>query len=367
MEKNKFKKLCGCIDYNTYGNLQNILCASSLGLSIASEFIPEYSSLYSPIDTLSYVSLAAFIGLTYSNCKNYSKDVNQIRELYQEFIKNYNKLNKIFDLNDPIQINTMFSYLLYEGYLSKDKEFEFSSKQARDITNLIGANIITGKGVCCHISSMLTDIMNDYGIQSKQLGVYSKHYDININILEEPKYTKEELMIWCRTHIADENTYSFITKLIDKLIDEMKKNVELSYVITDEKNPVKRKIGNHAISVAFKDGKTYFLDPTQSRIYRLTEDNKDILYDDECDNIPIRTISTLILNEKKDFYTLKQLLSKHCQYISKEEEKDMIKKTLEICNGNMDIFEQFYNQNSELYNDISSKILNIKKRKSLVK
>lgn len=365
MENNKFKRLCGYIDYNTYGNLQNILFTSSLGLSIASEFVPEYSSLYNPTEALSYVSLAAFIGLTYSNCKNYSKDLNQIRELYQEFIKNYNKLNKTFNLNDPVQINTMFSYLLYEGYLSKDKEFEFSSKQARDMANLGGANIITGKGVCRHISSMLTDIMNDYGIQSNQLGVCSMNYNIKIKILNEQKYTKEELHNWCRTHITDENTYSFIIKLIDAFIDKNKQNIELSYEIEDEKNSIKKIVGNHAISVAFKDGKTYFLDPTQSRIYRMIEDGNGVLYDDECDNIPIRTTGTFVLNEIKDFYTLKQSLSKPCQYISKEEEKEMVKNTLEICNGNMDIFEQFYNQNSELYNDISSKILKIKKRKFL--
>lgn len=33
----------------------------------------------------------------------------------------------------------------------------------------------------------------------------------------------------------------------------------------------------------------------------------------------------------------------------------------------MDIFEQFYNENSELYSDISSKVLRIKKRKTIVK
>ena len=99
----------------------------------------------------------------------------------------------------------------------------------------------------------------------------------------------------------------------------------------------------------------------------MSEDNKGILYDDECDNIPIRTATSIVLNNSKDYFTTKQILSRQCQSVSKEEEKEMITRTLEICNGNMDIFEQFYNQNNELYNDISSKILKIKKRKSIIK
>lgn len=45
----------------------------------------------------------------------------------------------------------------------------------------------------------------------------------------------------------------------------------------------------------------------------------------------------------------------------------MIDQTIMECNGNMDIFEKFYNENSELYTDISSKLLKIKKRKTVLK
>lgn len=367
MENNKFQKLFGSINYNTYTNLENIFCVSAIGLGVVEELIPQYGLLNNSIEVLSYISFATYLGLSWSQGKNYTKDINEIRKLYQEFVKNYNKLNKIFDLNDPIQIHTMFIYLLYKGYLSKNKQFEFSDKESRNIGDLRGADVITGKGVCRHITSMLTDILKDYGIEAGNLGVYSKNYTINIKILDKQKYTKDELIDCVRTHIIDENTYSFIIKLIEKLIDEEKKNIELSYEITDDKNLLKRKIGNHSISVASKDGKIYFLDPTQSRIYRMREDNNGILYDDECDNIPIRTASSIVLNNLKDYFTIKQTISRIHQSVSKEEEREMITKTLKICNDNMDIFEQFHNQNNELYNDISSKILKIKKRKSIIK
>lgn len=299
--------------------------------------------------------------MSLSHGKNYTKDIIKIRELYQEFIKNYNKLNKAFDLSNPIQIYTMFNYLLYKGYLSKDKEFQFSGKQARDINCLIGTNVIIGQAVCRHISAMLTDILNDYGIESSQLGVYSIGYNININILDKPKYTKEELINWVRTHIIDEETYDIVMKLIEKLVNEYNQSIEISAEVIDEKNPLKRIIGNHAITFAFKDGKSYFLDPTQTRIYRMSESDKKLLYDDECELI-IKPLSSLLLNSNpKNYLKMKAFLASQYPSVSKEEEKLLIEETMKLCNGNSDIFEDFYAENSELYDDISSKVLRIRK------
>ena len=367
MENNKFKQLCGKINYNTYNNIQNTLWFSGVGLILTNDLISQqYPMLNKPVDILIYSTLVANLAMTWSHGKNYTKDITQISELYEEFIKNYNKLNKTFDLSDPIQIYTMFNYLLYKGYLSKDKNFEFSGKQARDIDGLSGTNVITGKAVCRHISAMLTNILNDYGIESSQLSVYSRDYSIEIKLLDEQKYTKEELINWVRTHITDEKTYEFVMKLIDELVDKHNKNIEISSKMIDIKNPLIRMIGNHAISFAFKDGKSYFLDPTQTRIYRMNEFDKSILYDEECE-LPIRLSTSIILNNSKDFKKMKKKILEQYPSISKETEKLMIVETLDICNNNMDIFEQFYNENSELYNDISDKVLKIKKRKSFIK
>ena len=55
--------------------------------------------------------------------------------------------------------------------------------------------------------------------------------------------------------------------VVNELMDKRNQNIEISSEMVDDKNLLKRKIGNHAISFAFKDGKSYFLDPTQNRIY----------------------------------------------------------------------------------------------------
>lgn len=368
MEKNKFKQFCRSIDYNTYNKIQNILGFSSIGMALTNNLIlSQYPILNSSVDALTYLSLVAYLGLIGSHGKDYTRDIKQISVLYNEFIINYNKLNKMFDLNDPIQIHTMFNYLLYKGYLSIDKNFEFTDKEARDINGLFGANVITGKAVCRHISAMLTDILNDYGIESSQLGVYSMDYSININILEQPKYTKEELVKWVQTHITDEQTYSVVMKFIEELVDKRNKNIELSTEIIEDKNILKRIIGNHVITFSVKDGKSYYLDPTQTRVYRMRENDKNVLYDDEYSKVPIKTLPSIILNDSKDYLRMRERLSQQYPSVTKEEEKQIIEQTIMKCNSNMDIFEQFYTENGELYTDISSKILKIKKRKSIVK
>ena len=368
MENNKFKQFCGSIDYNTYNKIQSILGFSSVGMALTNDLIlSQYPVLNSSVDALAYLSIAAYLGLAWSHGKDYTRDIKQIRSLYQKFITNYNKLNKIFDLNDPIQIHTMFNYLLYKGYLSIDKNFEFSNKEARDINGLYGTNVITGKAVCRHISAMLTDILNNYGIESSQLGVYSMNYSVNINILEQPKYTKEELVNWVQTHITDEQTYSIVMKFIEELVDKRGQSIELSTKMIEDKNILKRKVGNHAITFSVKDGKSYYLDPTQTRIYRVSENDKNVLYDDEYDRVPIKLLSSIVLNDSKDYLRMREKLSQQYQSITREEEKQMIEQTITDCKNNMDIFEQFYNENSELYSDISSKVLRIKKRKTIVK
>lgn len=368
MENNIFKKACGSINYNTYQILQNSLSFSAISLSVVNELISQYPMINNSIDALSVALWIAHFGMFFSNGKEYTKDVNEIRKLYKEFLKNYNKLNKIFNLENPIEISSMFNYLLYKGYLSVNKEFEFSdNKKERAFNSLRGVNVISGQGVCRHISAMLTDILNEDGIESSQLGVYCRLYSINIEILEQPKYTKEELVNWVRTHIPDDETYKALMTLIDELVDKRNQNIEIVPEMIEDKNILKRKVGNHAISFAFKDGFGYFLDPTIGAFYRMSESDKDVLYSDDGDEFPIRLTSSIVLDGSKDYLKVKKILAGSFSTVSKEEEQVMVKETLDKCKNNEDVFEQFYTENSELYDDISNKQLCLKNHKSILK
>lgn len=76
-------------------------------------------------------------------------------------------LNEELSFKEPISIYTLFVYMYKNGFLSKDKSIEFKVfyKKYLDIINLYGTNIFSGKGVCRHIGSMLTDILNESNVK----------------------------------------------------------------------------------------------------------------------------------------------------------------------------------------------------------
>ena len=356
MKNSKFEKLCETVDYNTYMKLQQSLGLSSslsfLGFSIANNLIPQYP-ITDSISVVTIILLSTYIRLSIPNGKQNTKDIKQIKHLYNEFLNNYNNLNKIFDLNNPVEIYTMFNYLLSKGYLSKDKVFAFSDEQARNLKNLLGVEVITGKGVCRHVSGMLTDILNASGIKSESIGVYAK--EIKEPTVEEP--TKEELINWARYNAKNEQDYERFKQIIEEFYNANIKNIEFS-PSTNDAAVLDKIFGNHAISFALKDEKSYFLDPTREMIYRMDK-SKKILCDENGNNVSTRLIPSILLGNSKTYFEMRKKIFNPS--ISTLEEQAFIEKTLDKCEDNTDIFEQFYASNSELYDDISNKVLNIRR------
>ena len=317
MEDKAFRKLCSKTDYNKYNEIKKAIYYSTIGITSTNILLSQYQIENIPMILLMGSGIVASLKMACSHGEDYTKDIKEIEYLYEKFIMNFNVLNEIFDFKDPIEIYTMFNYLVRKGYLSKDKEIDFSTEKGQDIKNLIGINVITGNAVCRHLATMLTDILNDYDIEADNLVLYYS------------KYIK----------IKKENEISEI-KIEDTLI--------------------KRLIGNHLITYAVKDEKNYFLDPMQRKIYRISENDVDILYYKNHE-IPIKLNTISLIDGKDKCLKIKENLLQKYPSISKEEEKKVAKKTLNICRKHTDIFEQFYNENNELYNDISNKVLKIKK------
>lgn len=364
---NILKQLYGKIDTVAYDKIKNGLMVSGLGVAFANyKLFVDRPEISGPINASVYALMGASLLMEFLNGKKYTKDTNEVRKLYYEFITNYNKLNKTFDLNDPVEIYTMYNYLLYRGYLSSGKEFKFSNDKTRDITTLNGADIITGTGVCRHISSALTDILNDYGIDAGTLCVQCTPINVDIRILSEPKCSKEELVEWVKDNINERDKYEAIMRIIDKVVDEEHGGIEIKELPVEEDFAAKlgKIIGNHAINYAYKDGKSYFLDPTNTRTYRMYESNK-ILYIKE-EKLPIKQIAGIRLNSTEQFIRMNKQISKHYPSISMEQEKAMFNNVLDMCENNIDVFENFYNENSELYDEITNKVLKFKKPKSIL-
>ena len=357
-----FKQLYGKIDSNTYDKIKNGLTFSSIGGAVANyNLFVARPEIYGPINASVYAMIIAALLMEISNGKKYTKDINEVRKLYYEFITNYNKLNKTFDLNEPIEIYAMYNYLLYSGYLSSGKNFKFSNEKTRDITSLNGADIIVGTGLCRHISSALTDILNDYGIDAGTLCMHCTPINVDICITDKPKCSREELVEWINNNVTDRNQYESLMHIIERVVDEMHGGVEIKELPNKDDFEAKlgKLIGNHAITYAYKDGKSYFLDPTNSRTYRMYKSTKTLYFNDT--KCPIKTITAMPLNSLQQHIRMKKQISKHYPSISMEEEKEIFNTTLDMCKNNMDVFENFYSENSKLYDEISNKVLKFKK------
>lgn len=357
-----FEKFCNSLNYRTYNNIKDTLFFTSIGSIVANVFfIGSDTYVKILLSLILFISDILGCGLSVSDGKYCTKDVIEIRKLYQEFITNYNKLNNTFGFNEPISVYTMYNYLLYKGYLSKDKSFINSNEKCIDLPTLYGVDIFNGRGVCRHISSLLSDILNDLGIESVSFGCYMRPYSLDVKLVEKGEYSKEKIIKNIYRYVQDEKERKILLMYID-MCENLGVFFDMKIDFVLEKK--KKQVSNHAITFSLYEDKNYFLDPTQERIYRLRDSDEGILCDSIDDKIIIKDTEIKRLNDlnnRKIYDTYNKILVPR-ESISLEEEEKIITLTSNICTSNMDVFEQFYNENRDLYGEISSRLVKVRKR-----
>ena len=95
---------------------------------------------------------------------------DELKKCYLEFLNNMKNFIVKNDFNNPIAINTAYIYMYRNGYLSSDG-VKLKYRGMKDISNLEGIDILSGKGVCRNIASLLTDIYINLGYESQNLYV----------------------------------------------------------------------------------------------------------------------------------------------------------------------------------------------------
>lgn len=355
---NIFTKLEKNMDYNTFNKVKSGLYIVAINLKTASIFLlPANTPINSTFSIVGNLLLLGSFILAIEDGKE-TADICKIKELYQEFIKNYSKINKIFNLQNPIEIYKLYSYLLYGGYLSVNHKFFDDDRNARDILGILGADVLNGYGVCHNNAAVLTDILKQEGIIANEIGVYYKSNSIKIDVLEESKYTKDELKEWVQKNIISGRDYDYLLSVIDVLLDKEHVNIEISKEVKNSFS-ISKIIGNHAITYATKDGKNYFLDPTKQLIYYQTNNNKFICSNEDysCKFKPLLTYITF--GRFSNYWKMLKLISTN-NTCNLEEERQSVVYVDKILEKNKDIFENFYNDNSEIYQEVSARLNNIK-------
>jgi hypothetical protein len=179
--------------------------------------------------------------------------VERSEENYAQAIASYKNIIKIMTLflnemkfDDELDIFNLYSYLLWNGYFSINKEYCYSKVGLKKISGYYGMDIMTGKGVCLANSDFLVKVLKEKDLFSMILTVYVSEMEQkyqpnisrNIKQLHSTAITKPKLILKLNT---------FFLKTLHKLL------------------------GNHALVLIEKNGHYYAVDPTNLCVFKVDD------------------------------------------------------------------------------------------------
>ena len=290
------------ISINTYNNISKSTFLTMLSSSFI-DILSNNTAFYGYLDNVTYVCALLLCLLVFPKSNIKTKELIEIKNLYNEFLNNYKNLNDTFGNIEPYSIYKMYINTLYNGYLSKNKSFNLLDKDYNEFYSLFAINIFNGSGVCRHISSMLCDILNKSNIESYNLSCY----------------------------------------------------------LDDDSGVLLKIIGNHLITYANFNNMDYYLDATLRETYKR---NGNYILNNH-NNLKITSKKINIDNAFFKFSNYDKIYNPklfECNNSLDDNIKiEIFKNVDKIFKENIDIFEKFYNENKEIYESISNKVLCIKK------
>lgn len=268
------------------------------------------------IDILQYLksSLLSF----YINKTN--EEVLIAENKYKDSKENYNRILNAFkdlciklNLTNSLQISILYSYLLWNGYFSKDRKLHYEEENRAIISGLYSYDVMNGNGVCLNFSDLLKDILNKCGFSSSILTAYVKEYPM-----------KSSYKIQIKRHYTNSKNQT-VPLLYRSLI---------------------KKVGNHAFNLIEENNKFYIYDATN--LVLLTLDSINIASIKlGSGKLKIFPRSSYIYNSRVERKTLDNLFLTN-KFISPYKGVDYI-VTAELC---LDLFKQ----NKKLFEDFHKKI-----------
>lgn len=313
----------------------------SLALSIpniiAMSNLPE-PTLVNYIIVLTNIISVAYLSVQDNEEERFQK-VEDMKNLYQELIKEYNNLNKTFELKHPIEIYTLLYHMLQDGNLSHGRKLQLDNPtKLYERPSIFGCHVINGKAVCRHIATLLKDIYRSYGINADTLVVLQKDYSMD---------NYEEMIKFINTI----HTHFQLEDLQYKYEDEINKFYH--YYTKKDDNIIQSILGNHMITSAIYNGQTYYLDPTQYRMYKPSQKNPNLLLDSNM----VRDIKLIPLSNIGKLSRLPK------SYPTFAENLKYMFNTQNIYFQNQDIIDKFYNEQRELYYYISTLLTELSREK----
>lgn len=288
--------------------------------------------------------------------------IKEINFVYNEVISDYNGINRDLGLEHPIEVGSLFNSVLYGGYLSKDKAFTFGSNHVIDLVEVSGPNIMSGEGVCRHISVLLKDIYNNYGMNACAFNIHLRPRELLLGIDKGSQgYSKDKLYHLIDMLIFDEEENKIVKLEADKRLKEVGEHLFLLAEF-DEKAKKFFVRPNHRINLVVHNGEVSLYDPTHNKTYKVNESNPKLLIDLVDEWIPISFTFFEVVNEMR-LKDTKRYLS--MPSLSFEEDYQKIMQARQLYKDNREIFEKFYDEHKDAYYDIADKMMQLGAKKKI--
>lgn len=255
-------------------------------------------------------------------------------ENYKEILKKYKILAQELNLTNSLEIANLYTYLLWNGYFSKDKKLKYQTHDRLLIPGMFSHDIMDGVGVCLNFSDMLTDLMNefDYGAATvinrvNKGGTRSYKVDIKRKIQKE----------------------KFSSKLTSPLVI-----------------PLTKIVGNHAYNLISEKGKLYIYDSTNLTLSTLNSKWESSIVAGKGTS-DIKPFFSYSVNESSKAIETLDLLHETSGFESPYSKKDFIitwEECLDFFNNNKYLFDDFHD---EIVNNITAISENNRNAKAIIK
>ena len=296
---------------------------------------------------------------------NVFKTICDIYKLTDEFIDSFNDLANKLNLNNPLEIYSLFCYLMECGYLSFNKYYKYDTDKSEKYLDLYhnGYLVIVGCGVCRHTAPLLRDIYLSRDINSHTIPVYARNTnEIRVSRSPYSTYTKELLDKFINDNLNNNKSAERkLRKEIEKLDDNYIKHIVINISEVENISLQGEIFGNHVICAVEDDGYVYYVDPTNYSVFKR---NKNKLESTSLNTSikPLGLYWHLPHEPLKEINETNKFLKSDFDIISKEEENKLISDTERVCESNIDLFDRFYKQNEKLYEEVFDKARVLKKK-----
>ena len=220
----------------------------------------------------------------------------------------------------------MYSYLVRNGYLSLDKKFCYDIDVKNDVFSLRGINVIEGRGVCRHTTSMLTDIL---------VGANYGAANVNMNI-------NDFIQI----------NFSFDDFLCDKGIYNVEGNFSTCNKVNFFSNLINNIYYYNHMATFVKDNTTsYIMDPTNDTLFVVDANHNVFPINNFSDKVRVS-----IKKKKRNVTDMERL------------QKDVYKyrNIWNWCLDSNESFDKFYRKHRDMYEEVlNRKEIFIKKREKV--